>query len=150
MRGRVTAAIVVLGTLSACASSDPFDVPQGAFLNSYSSLVIENGPVGPVCDGGVIRDEKCWIDGTGYDLGRGFVRTPDGRIIRLDRNERRWQRERAEAIQGRKDVLASLENGTPLPPNSPALPENQSRPAVPPPPPPAPPPPTSAGFERPD
>lgn len=127
--GRTIFALAAITGLSACTSADPFGASRSAFYNPYSALSIENGPVGPFCEEGVLRDDACWIDGIGYPLGRGYVSTADGRIIRLNRNQRRLARERQEAIQSRTDVLESLENGTPIPPDSPALRENQSRPA---------------------
>ena len=137
MRFKAVVGVTICASLGACSSTpEPLSASRSAFNNPYADPVIENGPVGPECQDGVIRDNQCWVDGIGYPLGRGFVRTADGRIIRLDRNQRRWERERAEAVQSRKDALESLKNGTPLPPGSPALPQNQSRPAAPPPPPP--------------
>ena len=124
----------LIAGLAACAKPDPFAASRSAFHNPYSALLIESGPVGPACDEGVLRDERCWIDGVGYPTNGRFARLPDGSIVRLDRNQRQWERERREAIQSRIDVLESLEKGTPLPPDSPALPENQSRPVPPPPP----------------
>ena len=130
---RILVATGLAFVLSACASKpDPFAAPRSVFYNPYSALVLDNGPVGPACDEGVLRDEKCWINGVGYPLRRGFARLPDGTLVRLDRNQRQWERERWEAIQSRIDVLEALEKGTPLPPDSPALPENQSRPVPPP------------------
>lgn len=115
--------------LAGCAASDPFGSSRSVFYNPYETQEIANGPVGPLCAEGVLRDNACWIDGVAYPTDGRFARLPDGSIVRLDRNQRRWARERAEAIEGTRDVLESLENGTPIPPDSPALRENQSRPA---------------------
>lgn len=133
--GMALGALTAMAGLAGCASEhDPFGAGRTAFDNPYAALVIENGPVGPYCDEGVLRDERCWINGVAHPASYRFARLPDGTLIRLDRNQRQWERERWEAIQSRIDVLEALEKGTPLPPGSPALPENQSCPVPPPPP----------------
>lgn len=117
--------------LGACATSpqSSFEGQRGVFNNPYVSAEIDNGPVGPDCDEGVIRDDVCWIDGVAYPLGKYFARDRNGNIVRLNRAQRRAFREQREAIRSVSDTLESLENGTPIPPDSPALPQNQSRPA---------------------
>lgn len=117
--------------LASCASTPEksFQSARGLFASPYVEPELVNGPVGPECSEGVIRDDKCWIDGTAYPLNGRYYRDSNGNIIRLTRRERRLARERAESIQARIDVRESLENGTPLPPDSPVLRENQSRPA---------------------
>jgi hypothetical protein len=68
--------------------------------------------------------------------GRGrFALLGNGEFIRLNRAERQFLRDRADALEAQRDVSESLANGTPLPPGSPALPENQrsSAPVSPPP-----------------
>jgi hypothetical protein len=127
-------AVALLAGLSACATTtDPFSAQRSISGSPYSALAFDTGPIAPVCEKGEYRDNACWIDGVAYPTSNGrYARLPDGSIVRLNRNERRWERERWEAIQSRKDVLESLKNGTPIPPDSPALPENQSRPVPPP------------------
>lgn len=117
--------------LGGCTTSDPLNASRSVFYNPLA-LEIDNGPVGPVCPQGVIRDDACWIDGVAYPLNGRYARALDGRIVRLSREDRRFLRERTEAIRARQDLLESLENGTPLPPDSPALPENQRNPVPPP------------------
>ena len=129
MRG---GAIIVVGAalaLSGCASADPFLGARSVFYNPYATLELANGPVGPACDERVIGDRECYLDSAGNPVYGRFARDQNGNLVRLNRNQRRIIREREEAIQARVDVLESLENGTPIPPDSPALRENQSRPA---------------------
>lgn len=118
-----------LACLAGCTTPDPFAAERGAFRSPYAALEMENGPVGPTCDRGTYRDGACWIEGVAYPLPDGYARTPNGEIVRLTRSERRQARERREAVQSRIDVLKSLEEGTPIPADSPALPENQKPPA---------------------
>ncbi len=128
MHKRMPALIIVACAASACTPvGQRFEDRRTVFNNPYVSPELDSGPVGPECSQGVIRDNKCWIDGVGYPLGRGFVFTPDGDIVRLSGRERRFLRERVEALQAKADVLKSLEEGTPLPADSPALPENQGK-----------------------
>lgn len=122
-------ALALAGSLAGCTSADPFAAGRSVFYNPYASLELANGPVGPACDERVIGDRECYLDSAGNPVYGRFARDQNGNIVRLTRNQRRIIREREEAIQARADVLESLENGTPLPPDSPALRENQSRPA---------------------
>ncbi|MEP0191343.1 MAG: hypothetical protein ABJP70_12045 [Erythrobacter sp.] len=115
--------------LCACTSSTLFAAGPALFASPYAAPVLDNGPVGPECEGGVIRDDQCYIDGQAYPIHGRYARDVNGNVIRLTRQERRRIREREEAIHSRADVLESLENGTPIPPDSPALRRNQSRPA---------------------
>ena len=115
--------------LGACTSSTPFAAGPAMFGSPYAAPVFDNGPVGPECEGGVIRDDQCYIDGQAYPIHGRYARDANGNVIRLTREERRQIREREEAIRSRADVLESLETGTPIPPDSPALRRNQSRPA---------------------
>lgn len=128
-RAIVLASATILTAGCTTSPESSFDSPRAIFQSPYVEPEIANGPVGPECEGGVIRDEKCWIEGVAYPLDGRYYRDPDGNIIALSRNQRRLARERAESIKAREDSLESLENGTPLPPDSPVLRENQSRPA---------------------
>lgn len=119
----------VLAT-SACTTTDPFAAGPALFGSPYAAPVFDNGPVGPECDGGVIRDELCYIEGQAYPLYGRYARDVNGNIIRLTRKQRREIRAREAAIQSRIDVLDSLENGTPIPADSPALPQNQTGPGA--------------------
>ncbi|MEM6475321.1 MAG: hypothetical protein AAF687_04065 [Pseudomonadota bacterium] len=127
-----TGAIYGLGAallLAGCSSADPFASGRSVFYNPYAALELANGPVGPECDERVIGDRECYLDSAGNPVYGRFARDQNGNIVRLTRDQRRIVSERIEATQARADVLESLENGTPLPPDSPALRENQSRPA---------------------
>ena len=124
MLSRLATLLVACAALGACTTHSEL-TERSIFGSPFASLEIENGPVGLECPSQVIRDDKCWIDGVGYPIGRGYVYTPDGKIIRLNRIQRRMLREREEALQAKADVLESLKNGTPIPADSPALPENQ-------------------------
>jgi len=120
---RFRAVIVGFGSLAlaGCATADTLQGSRSVFNNPYSALIFANGPVGPDCEGQVNRPDGCFLDTLAYP-GRGrYARDRDGNLVRLTRSERRFLRQRNEAIQSRIDVLNSLENGTPLPPNSPAL-----------------------------
>ncbi len=131
---RIQTVAVTLGSLAlaSCATGDPFDGGRSVFNNPYAAPVVDNGPVGPECDESAVRRDGCFLDSLFYP-GRGrYALDRDGNRVRLTRSERRFFRERNEAIQARIDILNSLENGTPIPPDSPAL-DN-----IPPPPPPAP------------
>ncbi len=133
-----TPVIIVTGCILAGACTTPaehrFENQRTVFNNPYAPPEIDQTGIGPDCDEQVLRDGRCGLDSLIYP-GRGrFARDRNGNLVRLTRNERRFLRERREAIQSRIDVLESLENGTPIPPNSPAL-DNI---LPPPPPPPAP------------
>ena len=133
MRLAVPTVIVSVVAFSACApTAMHFEDERTVFNNPYAPPELANGPVGPECSEGVIRDQRCWIDGVAYPLPGLFVRDSSGNLVRLSRKQRREVRERRESIQSRIDILKSLENGTPIPPDSPALPENQRRPVPPP------------------
>ncbi|QFT77400.1 hypothetical protein [Erythrobacter sp. THAF29] len=131
MAKRIVGIISIVVFASGCASTSEsaFQTQRHLFQSPYVEPELANGPVGPECEGGVIRDEKCYIEGAAYPLDGRYYRDPDGNIIALSRHQRRLARERAESIQARIDTRESLESGTPLPPDSPALRENQSRPA---------------------
>lgn len=125
----IVAALMVAG----CASASPggFGGERTVFNNPYAPPEIDQTGIGPECSEEVIRDQRCRLDSLIYP-GRGrFARDANGNLVRLTRSERRLLRDRNEAIQSRIDIFESLENGTPIPPGSPAL--------VIPPPPPAPP-----------
>ena len=116
--------------LSACTVNDTFAAGPGMFGSPYAAPIFDNGPVGPECEGGVIRDEQCYIDGQAYPLYGRYARDANGNIIRLTRQQRREIRARDAAVQSRIDVMDSLENGTPIPADSPALPQNQTGPGA--------------------
>jgi hypothetical protein len=147
---RIGAAAMVLA-LSACASPRElgFHGQRTVFFNPYIPPVIDQGTIGPRCDEVLIRRSVCTAGAIIYP-GRGsHALLPDGQIVRLNRAERRFLRERADALQAQRDVFEALANGTPLPPGSPALPRELggSGPSAPPPalPPAAPPPTASRG-----
>nr|WP_298926859.1 hypothetical protein [uncultured Erythrobacter sp.] len=107
--------------LSGCAGS-AFDAERTVFNNPYTALETDNGPVGPACDEAEIRNPKCRNDDRPYPVSE-YERDADGNLVRLTRAERQFFRERREALESKQDVLDSLENGTPIPSNSPALPK---------------------------
>lgn len=120
MAGSVAASLA----LAACATPAElqFDNQRTVFNNPYVPPVIDQRGIGPGCQPEQIRDLSCTPENVIYP-GRGRLGyLGDGRTIRLTRAERRFLRERAEALQARVDVLDALKNGTPLPPGSPALP----------------------------
>ncbi|MBV7259636.1 hypothetical protein [Erythrobacter crassostreae] len=131
MRKSVLALVGLCVLISGCTGSS-FDSERTVFNNPYVKPELENGPVGPACDEGVLRDDnRCWIDGKAYPVSDRYGRDANGNLVYFTRDERRLYRDRAEAIESRQDVLESLENGTPIPPDSPALPENQRMPPPP-------------------
>jgi hypothetical protein len=110
--------------LSACASPRElgFNGQRTVFANPYVPPVIDQGNIGPRCDEVRIRRPVC-TEGAILYPGRGrHALLPDGQVVRLSRAERRFLRERAEALRAQRDVFEALANGTPLPPGSPALP----------------------------
>lgn len=116
--------VTLVLALSACASPrEPgFHGQRTVFANPYVPPVIDQGPIGPRCDEVRVRRPVC-TEGAILYPGRGsHALLPDGQVVRLTRAERRFLRERAEALQARRDVFVALANGTPLPPGSPALP----------------------------
>ena len=128
-----------LTTGCATSSPDSFGGDRTVFNNPYAPPEIDQAGVGPQCQEEVLRDDRCRLDSLIYPGRCRYARDQNGNLVRLTRSERRLLRERNEAIRSRIDVLDSLENGTPIPPNSPAL-ENL--------PPPPPPPPASADGKR--
>jgi hypothetical protein len=135
--------VALVLTLSACASPrEPgFQGQRTVFSNPYVPPVIDQGTIGPRCDEARVRRSVC-SSGAIIFPGRGrYALLPDGQVVRLTRAERRFLRDRADALQARRDVLQALANGTPLPPGSPAVPrELGGRGPSAPTPPPAPPP----------
>lgn len=116
--------VTLVLALSACTSPrEPgFHGQRTVFANPYVPPVIDQGPIGPRCDEVRVRRPVC-TEGAILYPGRGsHALLPDGQVVRLTRAERRFLRERAEALQARRDVFVALANGTPLPPGSPALP----------------------------
>ncbi len=123
--------------LSACASPrEPgFHGQRNVFSNPYVPPVIDSGAIGPRCDEVPVRRSVCTSGAILYP-GRGSrALLPTGEIVRLTRAERRFLRDRADALQAQRDVFEALANGTPLPPGSPALPREQGgrAPSAPPP-----------------
>lgn len=117
--------VIAVGTgslaLAGCATGNVFDDGRSVFNNPYDVIAVDYGTVGPKCNEPATRRDGCYLDSLIYP-GRGkYALDRDGNRVRLTRRERSFIRERNEAIQGRIDVLNSLENGTPIPPNSPAL-----------------------------
>lgn len=113
--------VVLLMALSACASpSEPgFNGQRTVFSNPYVPPVIDPGTVGPRCDAVPVRRSVCTSGAILYP-GRGRnALLPNGEIIRLTRAERRFLRDRADALQAQRDVFEALANGTPLPPARP-------------------------------
>ena len=147
MRVAMVGMVVSLMALSACASprESGFHGQRTVFSNPYVPPVIDPGTVGPRCDAVPVRRSVCTSGAIIYP-GRGRnALLPNGEIIRLTRAERRFLRERADALQAQRDVFEALANGTPLPPGSPALPREQGgrAPTAPPPTPPPSAPPTA-------
>ncbi|WP_299295789.1 hypothetical protein [uncultured Erythrobacter sp.] len=126
----VVAALMVTGC--ARVPADGFGGERTVFNNPYAPPEIDQTGIGPKCSEEVIRDERCRLDSLIYPGQGRFARDANGNLVRLTRSERRLLRDRSEAIRSRIDVLESLENGTAIPPGSPALKD------LPPPPPPAP------------
>lgn len=126
--------------LSACASQQPpgFHGQRTVFSNPYVPPVIDQGTIGPRCDEAQVRREVCSSGPIIYP-GRGSrALLPNGEVVRLTRAERRFLRDRADALQAQRDVFEALASGRPLPPGSPALPHDRGgrAPSTPPPSPP--------------
>jgi len=121
--------------LGACASPDRGLAGQRTvFSNPYVPPVIETRGIGPACDIDARTGSVCTSGGLVYP-GRGRVALlPTGELVRLNRAERRFLRDRADALEAQRDLREALANGTPLPPDSPALPQNQRGYSPPPPP----------------
>lgn len=134
MRTRPLLATAVLLVIGACTTPDElrFENQRTVFNNPYASPEIDQTGIGPNCEKQVLRDDQCTLDSLIYPGKGRFARDRDGNLVRLSRSERRFLRDRNRAIRARADVLESLENGTPIPPNSPAL---DNIPSPPPPPP---------------
>jgi hypothetical protein len=126
--------ILALG-LGACASAGGLEGQRTVFSNPFVPPVIDQRGIGPGCEVDAEPGSLCTSGALIYP-GRGrFALLGNREFIRLNRAERQFLRDRADALEAQRDVSESLANGTPLPPGSPALPENQrSRaPASPPP-----------------
>ena len=130
--------ILALG-LGACASPDGGLAGQRTvFSNPFVPPVIDQRGIGPGCEVDAREGSLCTSGGLVYP-GRGRVALlPTGELVRLNRAERRFLRDRADALEAQADLREALANGTPLPPGSPALPRAQGNSAPSPPPPPAP------------
>lgn len=130
--------VALMLALTACASPrEPgFHGQRTVFSNPYVPPVIDQGTIGPRCDEVLVRRSVCTSGAIIYP-GRGRTALlPSGEIVRLTRAERRFLRDRADALRAQRDVFEALANGTPLPPGSPALPRDQGgrAPSAPPPP----------------
>lgn len=124
MRYRAAIAGSAVLALSGCVGSS-FDSSRTVFNNPYTALESDNGPGGPACEENAPSDPKCRSP---YPVSE-YQLDADGNLVRLTRGERQFLRERREALRSKADVLESLENGTPIPADSPALPENHGIPA---------------------
>lgn len=121
--------IAVLGAalfmLAACTTPAGlrFEDQRTVFSNPYVPPVIDQRGIGPACEPEQVNDPACLPPNVIYP-GRGrFGYLGNGTAIRLTRKDRRFLRERAEALQARVDLLEALKNGTPLPPNPSGMPE---------------------------
>lgn len=126
-----TGALVL--TLSACTTPAElrFENQRTVFNNPFVPPVIDQRGIGPACEPEQLHEPACTPPNVIYP-GRGrFGYLGDGRAVRLTRADRRFLRERGEALQARADILESLKNGAPLPPGSPALPPASSPPSQP-------------------
>jgi hypothetical protein len=111
--------------LGACASSGGLEGQRTVFSNPFVPPVIDQRGIGPGCEVDAEPGSLCTSGALIYP-GRGSLALlSNGEFIRLDRAERRFLRDRADALEAQRDVFESLAKGTPLPPGSPALPENQ-------------------------
>ncbi len=127
----VLGVVTMLVTACTTPQGSRFEDQRTVFNNPYVPPVIDQRGIGPACEPEQLHEPACLPPNVLYP-GRGrFGYLGDGTAIRLTKNDRRFLRERAEALQARVDLLEALKNGTPLPPNSPALPENQNRPMSP-------------------
>lgn len=116
--------ILMLG-LSACAGSSGLEGQRTVFSNPFVPPVIDQRGIGPGCEVDAEPGTLCTSGALIYP-GRGrFALLGNGELIRLNRAERQFLRDRADALEAQRDVFESLANGTPLPPDSPALPQNQ-------------------------
>lgn len=139
MTGRWKFAVLALPLslgLGACAANDGGLAGQRTvFSNPFVPPVVDARGVGPACDEDARTGSVCTSGGLVYP-GRGRAALlPTGEIVRLSRAERRFLKDRADALEAQADIREALANGTPLPPGSPALPRGQGNPAPPPPPP---------------
>lgn len=122
-----TSLVLAVSLLGACTTPAGFgfDEQRTVFNNPYVPPVIDPGTTGPRCDAVPVRRSVCTSGAILYPGGGRHALLPNGEIIRLTRAERRFLRDRADALEAQRDVFESLANGTPLPPGSPALPREQ-------------------------
>lgn len=116
--------IVVLG-LSACASGAGLEGQRTVFSNPFVPPVIDQRGIGPGCEVDADPGSLCTSGALIYPGRGGFALLGNGELIRLNRAERQFLRDRADALEAQRDVFEALANGTPLSPGSPALPQNQ-------------------------
>lgn len=131
-----SAVLVLALGLSACASGSGLEGQRTVFSNPFVPPVIDRRGIGPGCEVDAEPGSLCTSGALIYP-GRGrFALLGNGELVRLSRADRQFLRDRADALEARRDLLESLANGTPLPPGSPALPQNQrgGAPSSPPPP----------------
>ncbi len=99
MRTRAITVGIATLALTSCATGDSFESSRSVFNNPYALPVFDNGPVGSDCGERASRLDGCFLDSLSYP-GRGkFALDRSGNLIRLTRSERRFLRERHEAIQ---------------------------------------------------
>lgn len=133
MRIAAAAMLVLTLGLAACASPSSLAGQRTVFSNPFVPPVIDQRGVGPGCEVDAGPGSLCSSGALIYP-GRGrFALAGNGELIRLDRAERRFLRDRADALEAQRDINQALANGTPLPPGSPALPPDRA--STPPPPP---------------
>lgn len=122
----VKSAVLILALgLGACATSTGLEGQRTVFSNPFVPPVIDQRGIGPGCEVDAEPGSLCTSGGLVYP-GRGrFALAANGELVRLNRAERQFLRDRADALEAQRDVFESLANGTPLPPGSPALPQNR-------------------------
>ena len=93
--------VALMLALTACASPrEPgFHGQRTVFSNPYVPPVIDQGTIGPRCDEVLVRRSVCTSGAIIYP-GRGRTALlPSGEIVRLTRAERRFLRDRADALR---------------------------------------------------
>lgn len=119
--------------LAACNSAPApgFAGQRSVFSNPYVPPVIDQRGVGPGCEVDAGPGSLCTSGGLVYPGQGRLALGANGELVRLNRAERQFLRERADALEAQADVFESLANGTPLPPGSPALSPAGASPAPP-------------------
>ncbi|MEM6585924.1 MAG: hypothetical protein AAF692_09230 [Pseudomonadota bacterium] len=123
MQAKAISAVILLGaSLGACTTSPDFHTTRSVFHNPYAALEVDVGPVGPQCEESVITRDGCYFGGPVLARRGRWALDNDGRLVRLTRAQRNFERQREDALEAKADLLESLETGTPLPSGSPAIP----------------------------